>query len=289
MLPPGSPPFGPTPEGEPGPVAELGPAASPPTTAQPTLTSDPGPTAELGLAADLDLLLARADAYRLAAAALRDPDGPTAGELELEALLDALGVLGLEASVEQRAALARIVDRAARAAEHRRLFGHTVAHGCPPYETEYGRSHVFAQVQELADITAFYAAFGLRPTPRLERPDHLAVELEFVGLLTLKTALALARGETERARMAREATAHFLADHLGRWLPALVGLAARRSVAPGIAALLGLVETLVAEHARALGVVPDQLGPDDLRPVLGEPDGFVFPCGPAEADPTPPA
>ncbi len=288
MLPPG-PPIGPAPEGEPGPVAELGPATTSPTTAQSTPMSDPGSIPELGPAADLDLLLARADAYRLAAAALRDPDGPTAGELELEALLGALGALGLEVSVEQRATLARIVDRAARAAEHRRLFGHTVAHGCPPYETEFGRSHVFAQVQELADITAFYAAFGLRPTPHQERPDHLAVELEFVGLLTLKTALAQARGEAERARIALEATARFLTDHLGRWLPALVGLTARRSVAPGIAALLGLVEALVTEHARALGVVPDRLGPDDLRPILGEPDGFVFPCGPAEADPTPPA
>lgn len=276
MMRPTLPPMDPAPEGEPA------------TIAPPPPTSGLRPAFDLDPAAELDLLLARADAYRLAAAALRDPDGPTAGELELEALLDALGILGLETSVEQRAALARIVDRAARAAEHRRLFGHTVAHGCPPYETEYGRSHVFAQVQELADITAFYAAFGLRPTPRQERPDHLAVELEFVGLLTLKTALALARGETEQARIARDATARFLADHLGRWLPALVGLTARRSAAPGIAALLGLVEGLVAEHARALGVVPDRLGPDDLRPILDEPDGFVFPCGPAEADPTPP-
>lgn len=237
---------------------------------------------------ELDRLLARADAYRLLAAALRDPDGPVAGELELDALLDACAVLGLGISALERAALAAIVDRGARAAEHRRLFGHTVAHDCPPYETEYGRTHIFAQAQELADISAFYVAFGLRPTPRDERPDHLAVELEFAGLLVLKRAVALVEADPDRATIAAEAERRFLTDHLGRWLPAVAGLAARRSGAPGLAALLRLAEACVADHARALGIVPDRLGPDDLRPVLGEPDGFVFPCGTAEADPAPP-
>jgi len=237
---------------------------------------------------DLDRLLARVDAYRLAAAALRDPDGPAAAEFELAALRDAVEVLGLPVPAATWAALAAIVDRSARAAEYRRLFGHTVAHGCPPYETEYGRSHVFAQAQELADIAAFYAAFGLRPTPHEERPDHLAVELEFAAVLGLKLAVATARGEAERATIAAEAMGRFLADHLGRWLPALAGLAGRRPGAPGLTALLELVERLLADHATDLGVSPDRLGPDDLRPVVGEPDGFVFACGAAEADPAPP-
>lgn len=239
-------------------------------------------------AGELDRLLARSDAYRLVAAALRDPDGPAAGELELDALLEACTVLGLDVPATERAALASIVDRRVRAAEHRRLFGHTVAHGCPPYETEYGRRHVFAQAQELADIAAFYAAFGLRPTPREERPDHLAVELEFAAVLALKTALAAARAEDDQLTVATEAARRFLADHLARWLPALAGLAARRSGAPGLIALLDVAEALVADHARSLGVAPDRLGPDDLRPIVGEADGFVFPCGTAEADPDPP-
>lgn len=253
--------------------------------APPTTPPDPTGIDDPATAAELDRLLARADAYRLAAAALRDPDGPDAGEFELEPFLDALAVLGLGPTAAARAALAAIVERANRAAEHRRLFGHTVAHGCPPYETEYGRRHIFAQAQELADIAAFYAAFGLRPTPRGERPDHVAVELEFAALLALQAALALVGDETDRALVSREARARFLADHLGRWLPAVAGLADRRGGAPGLAALLGLVERLVADDARSLGVVPDRLGPDDLRPILEEPDGFVFPCGPAEADP----
>lgn len=255
----------------------------------PTPTANPQPPRlDAATEAELDRLLALADAYRIAAAALHDPDGPSPGGLELDDLLDAVADLGLGVPAAARSALEAIVGRSSRGAEHRRLFGHTVAHGCPPYETEYGRSHVFAQAQELADVAAFYRAFGLRPTPRGERPDHVAVELEFVGLLAMKAAVALAAGSAERAAVATEARARFLGDHLGRWLPALAGLARRRGDGPGLAALLGLVEAVVAQDARRLGVVPDRLGPDDLRPILDEPDGFVFPCGPAEADPPPP-
>jgi TorA maturation chaperone TorD len=172
-----------------------------------------------------------------------------------------------------------------RAAEHRRLFGHTVAHGCPPYETEYGRRHVFGQAQELGDVSGFYAAFGLRPAPSGERPDHIACELEFLAVVALKEAYARARTADAQAGVARDGAAAFLRDHLGRWLPAFAALARQRAPGSGYAVLGALAARLVADHATEFGVAPDRLAPGDLRPIDGELDGLTFACGVDEADP----
>jgi TorA maturation chaperone TorD len=188
-----------------------------------------------------------------------------------------------------RLALRGLVDRDARAAEHRAAFGHVVAHGCPPYETEYGRRHLFGQAQELADIAGFYGAAGLRPGAASERPDHVACELEFLAVAVLREAEALARGADEPAARARELIAAFLRDHAGRWLPAFAAQVERRAPGTGYAALATLTARLVADHALELGVEPEMLGPEDLRPVDGPPEAFRFACGPEGLEPEPPA
>lgn len=228
----------------------------------------------------LDRVLARTDAYRVLAAAFRDPDDLGAdGTLELRILRTAAEHLGSTVAADAWRAMRRIARRDARAAEHRAIFGHVVAHGCPPYETEYGRRHVFGQSQELGDIRGFYEAFGVRPRRGGERPDHLACELEFASLLALKEAIALAAGDVERRDICRAAASTFLADHLGRWLPALASRIARRAPDSGYAAAAAIATSLVADHARELGARPVALGPDDLLPITEEPDGFRFECG----------
>lgn len=239
-------------------------------------------------AARVDRLLARSDAYRMLAAALRDPDGPEAGTVELDELVAMAAQLGISLSSPEREAMAAIVDRDRRATEHRRLFGHTVAHGCPPYEMEYGPRHVFGQAQELADLAGFYAAFGLRPAASGERVDHLACELEFTAVLTLKEAYAVASRLDEEALVAGQATASFLRDHLARWAPAVAALAARRAPGGGLTALLALAGGLVSAHAGDLGVSPERFGPDDLRPIDDELEQLAPACGPIGIDPEPP-
>ena len=87
------------------------------------------------------------------------------------------------------------------------------------YETEYGLPHEFRQSQELADISGFYNAFGFANGGAVrERPDHVAVELEFMQALTLKEAHALLNGAQEHAEMCSDAQAKFLAEHLGAWI-----------------------------------------------------------------------
>lgn len=228
----------------------------------------------------LDRALARADAYRILATTFRDPDDRGAlAEPDLGALRSAADELGTIIGADTWRAIRRIGGHDARGVEHRAIFGHVVAHGCPPYETEYGRRHVFGQSQELGDIRGFYEAFGVRPRPGGERPDHIACELEFLAHVALKEATALATGDAERSALCREAAARFLGDHLGRWLPALAGRIDRRAPGSGYAALAAVAVALVVGHARETGSTLVPLGPDDLVPITDEPDGFSFECG----------
>ncbi len=227
----------------------------------------------------LDAALALADAYRVLASAFHDPDGPEgADRLELRVLRAAVDRLGVRADDRTWAAARRIARRDARAVEHRAIFGHTVAHGCPPYETEYGRRHVFGQAQDLGDIRGFYEAFGVRPRSGGERPDHVGCELEFLGLLALKSAIAHATSDVERIEICREAERRFIADHPGRWLPALAGRIAARVPDSGYAAVTAIAAATVTAHAGIVGALPVVLGPEDVVPITEEPDGLRFEC-----------
>lgn len=104
--------------------------------------------------------------------------------------------------------------------EHERIFGHVAASTVPSYELEYGEAHSRREPQELADITAFYQAFGLRLASGVnERADHAAVECDFLQFLTFKEAYALGEDGPEKADICRTARLRFLRDHLGRWMP----------------------------------------------------------------------
>jgi len=87
------------------------------------------------------------------------------------------------------------------------------------YETEYGLPHEFRHSQELADIAGFYNAFGFSIGGAVhERPDHLAVELEFLYVLALKEAYAIQKGLPEQVEICVDAQRKFLQDHLGHWI-----------------------------------------------------------------------
>lgn len=117
-------------------------------------------------------------------------------------------------------------DREAILEEHERVFGLTVSKECPAHETEYcPQTFDVYRSQRMADIGGFYRAFGLRPsTTAPERPDHVSMELEFMGWLLAKESYA-GRSEDdeegeERAAICREAAARFAGEHLFWWLPA---------------------------------------------------------------------
>jgi TorA maturation chaperone TorD len=143
-------------------------------------------------------------------------------------------------------------------AEYDRVFGLVSVRECPPYETEYcPAGEPFFRAQQLADVAGFYRAFGLTGArARPERPDHIALELEFMAHLLLKQRLADdgSPAGSERAEVCADAARRFFRDHLAWWGSSFAtGL--RRRAGGGLYAGVGrtLAAFLPAERGR-LGV-----------------------------------
>lgn len=148
----------------------------------------------------------------------------------------------------------------------------------PPYETEYTSPHVFAKVHELADICGFYRAFGLQISSRMrERPDFIAVELEFMQVLIIKELLARINGLNEEADICQDAQRRFLALHLGRWSSAFSTSLRKTSSSSYYGALALFTASFVRQECDNLSVKPTEL------PLLGTrlPTPEAFSC-PAE-------
>ncbi|HEY7158373.1 MAG TPA: molecular chaperone TorD family protein [Gemmataceae bacterium] len=159
-------------------------------------------------------------------------------------------------------------------AEHDRVFGLVLSRECPPYETEYySFAEPFFRAQQLADIAGFYRAFGLETAQAApERPDHLALELEFMAFLLRKERLALTSAgtnaaATEQAGICADAQQSFLRDHLAWWVPSFA-MGLRRKAERGF--YLAVCQVLAAfmpiERVR-LGVAAPRL---PLQPALIE-------------------
>lgn len=66
----------------------------------------------------------------------------------------------------------------------------------------------------LSDLGAFYRAFGVR-AEGLERHDHIATELEFMGLAVTKEKQAVEENLPEQAQTCRDIQQKFFNEHLG--------------------------------------------------------------------------
>lgn len=209
---------------------------------------------------DLDLrvsrLLKHAARYKFLAAAFAYPDPEVLAELtgarwpDSAEDHDALG----RALAAFRAALGE-AHLATLQEEHLGLFDRQVR--CSPYESSYGDGRrLGGKTAELADISGFYAAFGVEPSrSRPELPDHMAVELTFMSVLCLKEAYALFHGLAKEQEVTREARRVFLGDHLGRWAGVFAdGVGAAGG--PFWNAAAALLKEFVALECRLLGVTP---------------------------------
>lgn len=159
-------------------------------------------------------------------------------------------------------------------AEHRRVFGLA---GSLCYETEYGLPHEFRQSQELADIAGFYRAFGFNVGGAVrERPDHLAVELEFMCVLAFKEAYAAEKGIAEHVEVSGDAQRKFVQDHLGGWIDLFAQSVALSALDGPYPALARFASAFVAADAARLGVriEPRRLADMKHTPVLAD-----FSCG----------
>lgn len=163
-----------------------------------------------------DSSLARAVVARYLKLALSSPHASSHRDLNSEraaaALHQAAMVLGIESGgvTERKPPLSELVTG------YVRLFGHSLRGRVCPYEIEYGKREPISQAQELSDVCGFYRAFGLEPSSSvIERWDHIAVELEFVELLSTKEAYALETHQDEMFEVTRHALKRFVREHVG--------------------------------------------------------------------------
>ncbi len=164
------------------------------------------------------------------------------------------------------------------AREHDRTFGHSLSKDAPAYETSYGAAHIFMQSHELADIAGFYKAFGMDPTG-LERPDHLAVELEFMQYLLAKEEYARANAGPEAVEICREGQRAFLRDHLGRWVGAFAARLRGQGASPFYAAVSDELAKFVRGECDAFGVTPSSVSAAELRQPEPDTSPACGPCG----------
>ena len=169
--------------------------------------------------------IARAHVYSFLAKAFSYPNQQVAQELE-----KALPSISLDLSdIGHSTALLQAVEQLQQAFErhewHQRqreysqLF--TGREQCKLNEVDYEKAAA-AMSQRLADISAFYLAFGLQAAPGTgERLDFIGTEADFLHALLLKRYHAERKGWAEQVDICTKAEAQFLKEHVLWWMPRL--------------------------------------------------------------------
>ena len=161
-------------------------------------------------------------------------------------------------------------------------FGHAARGACPLNEIEYGdvKADPLFQAHRLADLAAFYRAFGLELSADAgERHDHLCLQLEFMCVLAAKEAYALEyQLDSEQLAQCRDAEKKFLREHLGRWTPAFGRRLAAATDEPALHSLAEATGAFIMAECARFGV---QAGSEDLllRPVDEAADSLCNSCG----------
>ena len=179
----------------------------------------------------LDTAIARAYIYQFIARAFEDPEPETWRWLARPDTGSALwrAVRSLGDPVLEKSALAFLRGVTSESFEvfldsYVSAFGHASRGNVPMNEIEYGdlKADPLFQPHRLADLAAFYRAFGLEiDEAATERQDHLCLELEFMSVLAAKEAYALKSPVSEDGlQIVQEGQRQFLREHLGRWSPA---------------------------------------------------------------------
>jgi TorA maturation chaperone TorD len=155
--------------------------------------------------------LTRAGVWRFGAKLFQEPGGLRVEELQSLVPL-------LPASLKDSAAIL------AADANARNDFYFTVLGpgGCAATESAYDLAAMANRGPLIAEVSAFYDAFAY--PPRLTSglaPDHIVVELDFLGYLALKVAHAIVEGQHAERETTEQAYIDFRDRHPRFWLEAL--------------------------------------------------------------------
>jgi hypothetical protein len=87
-------------------------------------------------------------------------------------------------------------------------------------ESDYEVNPLGGKGPLLADVAGFYLALRYEDETLLGMsPDHISMELGFMGWLALRAAYARREGEVEGEEVCVRASESFARDHVGRWSP----------------------------------------------------------------------
>jgi len=236
----------------------------------------------------IDLAVARSFMHRFLAKAYEDPMPATWGWLTQAQTINSLRT----ANVFAGQALLSSAETLINALQHENIdsflnaylaaFGHAARGSCPLNEIEYGdiKADPLFQPHRLADLAAFYRAFGLEVTEDAgERHDHICLELEFMCVLAAKEAYAHEQQlDADQLAQCRDAQNKFLREHLGRWSPAFTRRLAAATNEPTLRALAEFTRAFIESECGRFGV---KSGSDELalRPVDEVADRACDSCG----------
>lgn len=236
----------------------------------------------------IDLALARSFLHRLLAKAYEDPMPESWSWLASPQTVNALRAAnafvgpGVLAGAEALISALRPEGFESFLNAYLAAFGHAARGSCPLNEIEYGdiKADPLFQPHRLADLAAFYRAFGLEVTEDAgERHDHICLELEFMCVLAAKEAYALEHQfDGEQLAQCRDAQKKFLREHLGRWTPAFTRRLAAATSEPALRALAEFTRLFVESECARCGLNP---GSEELslRPVDEAADRMCDSCG----------
>ena len=239
----------------------------------------------------VDLAIARSFLYRFLAKAYEypDPDGwAWLGQTDVQAAFrSAILVLSDSRDPLARTGFAFLEHLTGDhfesfSSEYVAAFSHAARGSCPLNEIEYGdlKADPLFQPHRLADLTAFYQAFGLEIAADAgERQDHICLELEFMSVLAAKEAFALEHQlGAEEFAVCHLTQKDFLREHLGRWTPAFARRLAHAVCQGALRALAEFTREFVAADCRAFGITA---GSEELllRPMDEAGEGLCTSCG----------
>lgn len=168
-----------------------------------------------------DEATARADLCRFLSACYYEP----AAEFAEEHLFDSLWVAARRVSPELSDQARKLGEAFAAhdlqtlLVDYTRLFLGPMQALASPYGSSWLKKPVFEDENPPPAVLALYSLGGFEMDDQLnELPDHVAIELEFLYLLTFNKNRADATGEAHEAAATAELTAQFLREHLGAWI-----------------------------------------------------------------------
>ena len=200
-----------------------------------------------------------------AADAERDPDPTVLGEVVAEAagaVADG-GAGGGDSGRDLLDAAAASTDRlpddpTALERTFARTFGVETDGAVDRYEVAYAPGGVTVNTDRMADAAGFYRAFGLEHADGArDRADALSVELEFCSHLAAQRAYLRETGDEAGVERVTDATAAFLEDHVGRWVPRFAADVREAADGGPFPALADALEAFVDLEVDRFGVEPE--------------------------------